>query len=369
MKFFYSIGLVILSLSLVSCSSKDVDIGKYDKKVTRIYKIPKACKKLYKNSKIKVAVVHFTNNSTFGRANTRTSNSDYKAGIEVVGIYSKTDRHSRTAVVEPKLANAFVPKIEQMLLNTGGVELYTRADMGKVNAELKLQDSGLLDSDSVVEFGKLSGVRYIVTGSIDYVKHKFQNYSQYSGSVLNASAYSGDRDVVAAAAVIHLVSSLFDGTDIDVGTTVKIIDVKTGKIMFSKQVKESVAIKSNQRPTYSELVGAVKYSIDKALPSLANKFQKYFSLNGYITNIKTNGQNYLAKINLGEKDGIKKADKFTILSLESHKDPISGKTQCTTSRTSSQLTATKYINDSSSWLKTDKINNLKIYKLIKKEFK
>ncbi len=369
MKFYHILYTVLLSLFLVSCSSKDVDIGKYDKKITRTYKIPKACKKLYKNSKLKVAVVNFTNNSSFGRANTKTSNNDYEAGIGFVNIYSKSAKHSNTRVVEPKLANAFIPKIEQMLLDTGGVDVYTRADMGKVNAELKLQDSGLLDSDSVVQFGKLSGVRYIVTGSVDYVKHKFQNYSQYSGSALNASAYSGDSDVVAAVAVIHLVSSLFDGTDVDVGTTVKIIDVKTGKIMFSKQVKESVAIKSNQKPTYSELAGAVKYSIDKALPSLANKFQKHFSLNGYVTNIKTNGENYLAKINLGEKDGIKKSDKFTILSLESHKDPISGKTKCTTSRTSSQLTATKYINDSSSWLKTDKINNLKIYKLIKKEFK
>ncbi len=369
MRYYNLLFLVIVLIFFISCSSKDININKYDKKIAKTYDIPQSCKKYYKNNKLKVAVVNFTNNSTFGRANTKVSSKSFEAGIGFIGIYGDSDSSGNTRVVEPKLANAFIPKIEQILLNTGGVDLYTRSDMDKINAELKLQDSGLLSSDSVVKFGKLSGVRYIVTGSVDYVKHKFQNYSQYSGGLLNASAYSSDKDVVAAAALIHLVSSLFDGTDINVGTTVKILDVKTGKIMFSKQIQEDVSIKSNQRPTYSELSGAVKYSINKALPSLTKEFQKYFSLNGYITNIKTDGENYIAKTNLGEADGIKKGDNFTLLSLDNHKDPISGEIKCSISKTSTKLEATKYINKKSSWLKTDNIKSLKIYKLIKKEFK
>ncbi|OPX26622.1 MAG: hypothetical protein B1H07_04040 [Campylobacteraceae bacterium 4484_166] len=368
--FLYKIfGLFVAVLLFASCASKtDINIDKYTKSINKSFKIPESCKKYYTMKKQKVAVVNFTNNSTFGRANTKSSSSHTKVGLGFISISGSADKHGNTKVVDPRLASAFIPKIEQMLLNTKAVELYSRSDMDKIDTELKLQDSGLLDSNTVVKFGKLSGVNFIITGSIDYVKHKFQNYSQYSGGLLNAAAYSDNDNLLLLSAGIHLVSALSDGTDIEVGTTLKILDVKTGKIMFSKQVEEKVSIRSNTKPTYEELVGAVKYSINKALPSLKAELSKHFSQTGYIRQIKTDGDRFAVQINMGRDSNIKQSDKFFVLNLESFKDPVSGKVGCDISKTGTILKATNNINKKNSWLISDTIDNLSKNKLVKKDF-
>jgi uracil phosphoribosyltransferase len=71
----------------------------------------------------------------------------------------------RATILDKAISGA----LEGSLANMGGLKNYSRADLDKVMKEQKLQQSGLFDDKTLVKVGKLAGVKYIVTGSIDSV--------------------------------------------------------------------------------------------------------------------------------------------------------------------------------------------------------
>jgi len=265
------------------------------------------------------------------------------------GAQSSSSKTSR--MVDPKLSAAFIPLIEQMIMETGGIELYTRSDLDKVDAELKLQDSGLLDPNSVVEFGKTSGVKYIVTGSIDYVEHSFKDYSSNTEQLSKATANSDNDNIKLLATGLNFVAGMFDGTTIKTALTVKILDVATGKVVFSKQIKNDTLLNSKKKPTYGQLVEAIKTNISEAIPTLQKQFASQFGTNGYISKIRKNGDDYIAQINMGTKDNIKKGDKFIVYSIETSIDPLTNKSSCDTIATDIELEATEHISQTQTWTK------------------
>jgi curli biogenesis system outer membrane secretion channel CsgG len=360
--------LILPTVLLFSgCMSNKVNLADYKQHIKIKETIPQICKSNYKKEKTKVAVVNFTNNSTFGAASLTKKASDARVGIIGMSIGAKSDSSTTIRTVEPKLAKAFIPLIEKMLLNTGGTQLYTRSDLDKVDAELKLQDSGLLDPNSVVEFGLTSGVKYIITGSIDYVDYKFKDYSQYTGKLSNAVKNSDDDNVKMAAAAINFATSFFDGTSIKTAITVKILDVATGKVVFSQQIKKDTKINSKKEPTYDQLVGAVKNCISEALPVLQTQFQEQFSLKGYITKLRKNGDDIIAQINLGREDEVKVGQVFLVQSLEESEDPLTNKKSCDLLNTNIKLTVTKHISKNTSWLKVEDTNaNIKLLQLVRR---
>ncbi|MCK5295025.1 MAG: hypothetical protein KAJ49_10250, partial [Arcobacteraceae bacterium] len=209
----YKILLLSISILIFSgCLSTEINIATYKQSINIKENIPQVCKSNFKQTKPTVAVVNFTNNSTFGTAKISTNNSDASIGLFGFSLGASSNKTNTIKTVEPKLAKAFIPLIEKMILDTGGTELFTRTDLDKVDTELKLQDSGLLDPSSIVEFGLNSGVEYIITGSIDYVEHNFKNYSKTTGTLANATYNTDNTNLKLAATGLHFISSLFDGT-------------------------------------------------------------------------------------------------------------------------------------------------------------
>ncbi len=365
MKYFL---LPILSFLLSGCFSSTLNISDFKQIITTKENIPKICISNYKKEKPSVAVINFTNNSTFGTASLNSKNAGASAGIS--GFYIGATSHSNNVVriVEPRLAKAFIPLIENMLLNTGGTKLFTRSDLNKVDTELQLQDSGLLDPKSVVEFGLTSGVKYLITGSIDYINHNFNNYSQHTGKLSNAVSRSENNSVRIAAAALTLASSFFDGTTVNTAITVKILDVATGQIVYSEQIKTNTKISSRKEPTYDQLIGAVKDCIIDALPILQSQFQEQFALKGYITKLRKNGNNIVAQINLGRDDKIKKDQVFVVQAMDVSTDPFTNIESCDLIDTNVKLVATQHIDKNKSWLKVDdaKNSNIKLLQLVKK---
>lgn len=361
-----TIAIVLLSSG---CFSNDkINLTKYNKSITTKQKITPICKSNYKQDKSTVAVVNFTNNSTFGTAKVNTKSSGANVGILGLSIEAQSSDSKSIRTVEPKLAKAFIPLIEEMVLNTGGTKLFTRSDLDKVDAELKLQDSGLLDPSSVVEFGLTSGVKYIITGSIDYVDHNFKNYSQYTGKLSNAVRNSDNDNVKIATVAINFATSFFDGTVIKTAITIKILDVATGKIVFTQQIKKDTKINSKKEPTYDQLVGAIKNCISEALPVLQAQFQEQFALKGYITKLRKNGDDIIAQINLGRDDKIKQGQEFIVLSQEESQDPLTNIKSCDLLNTDIKLIVTEHISKNKSWLKVEnpKEANIKLLQLVKK---
>jgi curli biogenesis system outer membrane secretion channel CsgG len=329
---------VVLASLFIACSSTNINIADYSKNINQKLQIDPICKSLYTNSKPRVAVVPFTNNT-----NKKITN---------------------------QLSNSFISQIEQMVLNTKGAKLFTRSDLNKVNDELKLQDSGLLDPNSIVQFGLNSGVQYIITGSIDYISHNFSNYSSYTGTLAHTSLYTNNSKLQLASAAVFLASSFFDGTKVKSAVTVKIIDVATGQIIFSKQVKTSKKIHSNNKPSYSQVVGIVKNSINEALPSLQNNLKKQFEKIAYINKIKKipAKNNIAVQINIGKDNDIKEGDEFIIQNLEVFEDPLTNTKTCEKINTNIKLIATQKISNTHTWLKVidGNISNIKLLQFTKK---
>jgi len=365
------ISFFVLLMFSACNSSKHLDISKYSININDKLNLHNACKILYNQKNPSVAVVNFTNNSSFNIANTKYNNNDFYAGIGLniigVGIGSKSSKYTNSRIVKAKLASAFIPMIESMIRQTGGVNLFTRSDYDKIDAELKLQDSGLLDPKSVVEFGLNSGVKYLVTGSIDYVSHNYKNYSNITGQLLHASLYTNDDKAKIAAATLHLSSSFFDGTEIKTAVTIKILDVASGKIVFSKQLKNKSKLNSNIKPSYSQLVEAIKENISQALPLVQNKLNNYFKKNGYISRIKSNMNDKIVQISLGSNDMIKESDEFLVYNVDVSKDPLTNQISCQTLFSNITLMISKNISSNNSWAtviqgEQDKLKLLQIVK-------
>ena len=357
--------LVFASL-FIACTSTNINIADYSKNITQKLSIDPICKSLYNNSKPSVAVVNFTNNTNFNLA--QTNNSDSYAELDIINIGMNSSNSKRQ--INPKLSSAFIPQIEQMVLNTNGARLFTRSDLNKVNNELKLQDSGLLDPNSIVQFGLNSGVQYIITGSIDYISHNFSNYSSYTGTLAHASLYTNDSKLQLASAAVFLASSFFDGTKIKSAVTVKIIDVATAQIVFSKQIKTSQRIHSNRNPSYSQLVGIIKRGINNALPSIQNKLKEQFSKTAYINKIRKipTQDDIIVQVTVGKDNDIKEGDEFILQNIEVSQDPFSNIKTCEKINTNIKLIATQEISDTHTWLKVldENISNIKLLQFAKK---
>ena len=367
---FFNSFYIFLVVIFTSCATKNIEITKYNKEITQSQNIDDVCKSKYETKRISVGVVEFTNNSNLDMANVKSKKANHTIGISTTspnfGI--KNEKESINRQVDPKLSKAFISQVEQMLLQTGAIDLYSRSDLGKIDDELKLQDSGLLNPNSIVEFGLTSGVKYIVTGSIDYINHNFKNYSKYTNVARDISHHTDNKDFKTLTSVAHLATMFLDGTKIKTAVTIKIIDVATGKIIFSKQTKKNTTLSGNKKPSYNELVGAVKSCISDALPKLQPELQKHFELTGYITQAKTNENENetVVQINLGNIDQIQEGQEFTLILTKKIYNPLTQKNTCNLTATDTVFTVTNKIEQNSAWLKTDDKNNIKLYQLLRR---
>jgi len=186
--------IFIGALFFAGCGTQ-IDLHQYSTRINLPAQIPNACRDEYKNllQPPKVAIMRFNNNSNFGVATISNKNAKNNRNLGVsadfisLGVYNNSQKNSTTTkrVVDPKLDRAITSSVESMLADLGGVDVYSRDDLAKVIKEQKLQQSGLFDENSLVQLGKLTGVRYIITGSIDGV---IQEYKDYTSMAKIASA-------------------------------------------------------------------------------------------------------------------------------------------------------------------------------------
>ena len=352
-----TISLIFITIFTTGCFNKNLHFTQYKSKINTKEKIPQICKSEYNAVLPRVAVVDFTNNSSFGKATTNNKSKNIKAGVGVfptfIGVKGESVSRRTNRSVDPKLSSAIVPLVESMLLKTGGATLISRADMDKVDSELKLQDSGLLDPDTVVEFGKNSGVQYIVTGSINYVKRNYSGYSSASQAVHDVTKNNSDPYVQMAGALIHVGTVLFDTMNIYTSATIKIIDVSTGEIAFTKDVAEEIDIGNYPNPTYGQIVGGIKAAIAKSLPQLKDDFQRYFSIQGYITQIRKKDGDFIVQLSLGNQYKIEPDQLFKVYTFEENTDPLTNKVTCEKIELPVVLKATKQISNTHTWAVVD----------------
>jgi hypothetical protein len=371
MKRLSMLSTVVASVVFIGCGGVNINLSDYQNKVVQPEIVPDVCKSEYDSLKSipKIAVLKFTNNSSFSKASVNNKSSNSAGGAVIaanenaVGVATASSSNSQSVkrVVDPKLDKAIASALEGSLVNMGGAEIYSRTDLDKIIKEQKLQQSGLFDDKTLVKVGKLAGIKYIVTGSIDSVT---QEYKDYEGAAKTATdvtnSVNGQKQesmgTMAFKAVLNLGASALSGMKITTRATIKIIDVTTGKIVFSKQIEETKNIGKIPHPSYSQVIGGIKDDLMEGIKKSKPELSKFFAPSGYILQVRSDKdhKNFIAQINLGSADKIKPNQTFKVYKFDEVTDPVNHKTTCSKYTLNVKLTVSKnQIQPTTSWTKAD----------------
>jgi curli biogenesis system outer membrane secretion channel CsgG len=382
------ISLILVSIIFIGCGEINIDIPNYQNRILQPEIVPDVCKKEYELLKNipRVAVVKFTNNSSFSKANTLIShrNSNYAhAGIatalnnittaEIDTANSNSNTNSINRIVDPKLDKAIASALEGSLSKIGGIKIYSRNDLNKIIKEQKLEQSGLFNEKTLAKVGKLAGVKYIVTGSIDSVIQEFKDYRGIT-TLASQLMLNNNKNLknTLAATTAQLIATSQSGMKITTRATIKIINVSTGEIIFSDSIKKSKNIGLILNPTYTQIIGAIKYDLIEGIKELKPKLSQLFAPSGYILQIRSDKKhnNFIAQINLGTKQGIKPSQTFKVYKFDEITDPVTNKTICDKYTMNVKLIVSKnQIEKNSAWTiaKGDDASKLRPGQIIKRE--
>jgi curli biogenesis system outer membrane secretion channel CsgG len=375
---------VVLSCFLVSCATVptiDPTALPVDKGPREV--IPNACRPAYESSFPKIAVVNFSNNTPFENMNIIQSHlvgSGYgrTTGGASVGITPRgpgavwgtreRSRYQQNAEetqrqVSAKLTESIEDSVTDDLVNMGGMKIFTRTEMEKILSEQKFQQSGLVDEATLVSLGKLVGVKYIVTGSINNVELSYTSYesarrgSQDAGRVV--ARRSEDTGTALAGVLIGTVIAAtletMEGWNVSTEVTLRMLDVETGQVLFSDKVSGKQFVGKSPKLDYDAVIGGIKKAASKGLETARPKLSAWFTVKGYIRQIRTSPdeQNRYANLSIGNNMGLKPGSKLIAYTFEELEDenPLTGekKTSCNRFKLPVQLIVTDQVQADNSW--------------------
>jgi len=384
------VSLAAAALVMTGCGGNKLDVTQFQGIPADKAKIdiPEVCMASYNNAIPKVAVVDFTNNSTFGKAEltstkgestTTGTSTTTSAGVNLGIVHagkSQTDSKSKTVSnsetakrsVNAKISESVASAVEAQLVEMGGAKLYSRADMEKIMKEQRFQQSGLANEDSLVQLGKLAGVKYIITGAINNVKQKYvakmetSNNGDTGNKTLNTLSTLGNLAIIAS-------NIALSGMTVETELNVKIIDVETGEMLFAKNVSGTSSIGDFPNATFDQLVGGLKAAAGEALKEANADLSQYFKVRGYIIKLKSNAEDRIALVNIGGDMGIKESQEFFVYGFEEVEDPMSGKVTCDMTKLPISLKASDQVTKNQTWTTVEGENKsmLRIGQLVERK--
>lgn len=355
-----------LIIVLSSCvGGPKVDPASYQITPADIEKIaiPGICQASYKTETPRIAVVEFQNNTTYGDMtasntqfsgqSTTTRKSAAAVGViaapGAVGIGGVSASKSRTNYsgnvdtfvreIAPAIGEYAQSSVESTMSAIGGMDLFDRARLNQILAEQKFQMT-IGDPSTAVELGKLAGVSYIITGTVDNITTK------YKDKVENDSGAGGGLGAflsVAAAA-----ANTQAGWNVDIEMTVKLLDVATGQVIVNKKV-EGHEVAGNQPNFNPEMaVTAAKKAMGEAVDDLRPIFSEKFAQRGYIQQLR--GGKQVALINLGSEKGLQPGTKLDAYDFMEIIDPLTNVATCNMSKIPVNLVVSNQVQPRQSWL-------------------
>jgi hypothetical protein len=168
-----------------------------------------------------------------------------------------------------------------------------------------------------------------------------------------------------------------EGWNIGTEITLRILDVETGEVLLSDKVIGKVNIGKIPYPNYDALVGGIKKAASKGIENTIPKLSKWFTVKGYINQLRTSpdGKERVARINIGEKLGIKPGSKLVVYTFEEleDEDPVTGikKSSCNIFKLPVELTVTDQIQAESAWTtvegKPQDLKRVKVGQLVERQ--
>ena len=343
-----SLGIVPV---LVACGSKSTNIDPTAYQITPAdqvrVEIPDACRVAYENVVPRIAVIDFANNTTFDlakviqtQAGGTTTRKEVHGGVwgvtagpggigvgHVGASASKTDWKAQAQTVSrdinSKLGESIAEAVVSEISNIGGMKIFTRNDLQKVLQEQKFQMSGLVDPNTAVQIGRLAGVKYIVTGSVNNINLKWVEVGESAKSGLS-------RNLGLVGTALALGASTQEGWNLTIDIVVKVIDAETGEVVLTKTVSGREVLGKTPAFNYDSIIGGAKKAAQEALEDIRPELSKLFPLRGYIVQLRTapDKSSRYALINIGSKNGVKEGQEFFVIDFQAIQDPISGRTTC-----------------------------------------
>lgn len=339
----WKLGIAGIILLLTACTVpiKNIDPTSFNVDKGQKEPIPNVCKTMYESVVPKVAVANFANNTTFDYAtvvqqNVTGSGQRTAVGGAAVGVApgaagvvwgsrekSQFQRDSQTTSrnINAKLSESVEDGVMNELVNLGGVKVFTRTDLDKIMSEQKFQQSGLVDDSSLVQLGRMAGVRYIITGSVNNVDLSYKTY----GAVKHNRAQGDDNLAVSLlGSMTAAVAESQEGWNINADIAVRLLDVESGEILVSQVVTGKHIIGKVPYPNYDAFIGGMKKAASKGIEDLRPKFSKYFTMKGYIIQTRSapDGSERVALVNIGEKQGLKPYDQLFVYTFQEVTDPL-----------------------------------------------
>jgi len=345
-------------------------------------KIPRICKSAYESVIPRVGVVNFTNNTTFDYANMvqqsvqgsgQRTTAGAAAGVgtrhagAVVWGQKEWGRFQRDSQrIERQINARLTESVEDGVINElttmGGARVFTRSEMQKIINEQKFQRSGLVDESQLARLGKLGGFKFMVTGSVNNVNLVWKDLG---------SSQMGQYGL--GAALLGAVASTQEGWNITTDIALRILDVETGEILFSKIVSGREIIGKTPYPNYDALIGGIKKAAAKGLEDARPELSKWFTLKGYIFQTRSNadGSQRSALVNIGEKQGLKAGQKLVVYTFQEITDPFDeSKKSCDIMKLPVEIEVTDQLQADKAWviIKGDKniIKRVKVGQLVER---
>jgi len=361
---------MVLFLIAGCATAPKIDLTTFVPDRTQKINIPPICKPKYDAPLPLVAVANFTNNTTFDFASVvqsqvQGSGERTAVGGAAVGVAPgaagvvwgarersrfQTDAQTISRQVNARLSESIEDGVTDEIVNMGGAKVYTRKEMGKIFSEQKFQQSGMVDDATLVSLGRLRGVKYIITGSVNNVDLKWVSHESARKGLTRGGSGSFALDLIGVAVAAGLETQ--EGWNIGTELTLRVLDVESGEVLFSKRMTGKHIIGKTPYPNYDALIGGIKKAAGNSLQQARPELSKYFPIKGYITMLKQSpdGKQKAARVSMGEKQGIKAGNVLYVYNFEEVEDPMSGKKECDVQRLPVTLVVSSdQLQPSASW--------------------
>jgi len=325
--------------------------------------IPGVCQSSYKTETPRVAVAAFINNTSYGNMTAQNTNingdrttkrvSGGVAGIGVtpagVGVAaisaSKTNTKYNKSIesfqrqIAPKIGEYAQSAVENTVTNVGGVDIYDRSRLQQIMNEQKFQMT-LADPNTAVQLGKIAGVQYIITGTVDNISTK------YISKVNNNNGGQGWAAI--AASIATAAANTQAGWNVNVELTVKLLDVATGKVIVNKKVKGREVAGASPSFNPEMNINAAKKAMGEAVDDLRPAFSQKFAQRGYIQQLR--GNKKVALINLGTEKGIQPGKVVEIYDFMEIIDPLTNVSSCNMAKIPVKAKVSDQVMPNQSWV-------------------
>lgn len=357
---------LVASASIIGCTG-GVKIDPASALITdadrEVAQIPDVCRSAAFTDKPRVAVAAFLNNTSYGDMTASNTHITGQARSNTLGAGASKNIGSRTVIsggasasrttytaqadtymrqIAPQIGEYAQSATENIVSNLGSMIIYDRSSLSALLNEQKFQ-MAVADPDTMVEMGKLAGVEYILTGSVDSID------ARYIQPLDDKGRSTGDAWADFALSLTHMMVNTQTGWVVNVEMSVKMIEVETGRVLVNRKMegKQMTGGGSGINP---ELVAeAAKRAMGQAVQSLREELIDHFSPRGYVTHTRNNKEILL--LNIGRSEGIKTGDKLNVYELIEIHDPFTGSRECNMLKIPVTVTVSDQISSNQAWVK------------------